>query len=1162
MFRSKWLRTACAGTLVGALGAQAALLVHESFTYTPTGSFLVGAVQYAANNCNGGTGFATSPVNGWFNPLASSALRPKVFASGLSYPAGVGLAAPSGKNWRMLKTDGTFGIGYAGRYMAAPIDFGANGTYYISFLIQSAPTNQNGFLYVQLADAAGNVQAMSGLTGTMRARMGYGYTGFTVDSSSTLSTNDVYMLVGKITTAAGTNSDTYQLFYYKVGTDIVPSSEPTSWTQTYRTNLANASAVAIGIAGGDASPNPYPGGFASNMLDEIRIGTTWFDVTGNKTTPTINTNPVAASITYGQTLASATLSGGSAIVGGLTAVGGSFAFTSPGTVPTVGTSSQPVTFTPIDSTAFNTASASINVTVTKATPTLLAAPTAADLSYGQALSASVLSGGAASVPGTFAFVTPATTPGTGTSTQSVRFTPTDSANYDILIFGVNVTVNKATPTVTLPPTASALVYGQSLSASVLSGGAASVPGSFAFASPATAPNAGTGAQAVNFTPTDSANYNTVALNVNVTVSKATPILSVAPTAAAITLGQTLAAATLSGGSASVPGSFAFTAPATAPGAGTASYQVTFTPADGANYNTFTLNVSVTVNKATPTITTAPTAAAITYGQALSASSLGGGAASVSGTFAFTTPATAPATGTASQPVTFTPTDTVSYENVSLSVSVTVNKATPVISAAPTASTIIEGQALSASVLSGGSASVAGSFAFTTPATVPALGTTSQSVTFTPTDTGNYNTTTTNISVTVAVNQPPVLANIGQKVVNEGQSLSFNVTATDANGTVPQLAVRGLPVGASFTITTNSLTAQGAFSWTPTNGAYGIHPVLFTVTDGRTEDSESIRIYVGHTNESLCSGIPCSLSNWAPSISAVLASTTNAAAEIAWDSVDGALYNLFTTTNPYASNASWSVVGGTHEGNGNTNEVTDGSLGSSTKRYYRLALAGDAPGTNKVWAVIRNTAPAGFTMYAPPVRVDGSLDGEFGQMLAGTLTGDDDGVGGAGDEVFILQTNGAWRTLYLDSTGVWRESDGSPSAYKLSAGQGLLVKRSVPSTAQITATGPVGNDATQTNRVVPGWNIVGLSQGVSLPIKSAMASANPVGAGDELDADMLIMMNSDGSWRRMMYVQGWGSPYDGTWFDLQTFQTVTNKFEPGAAAYYYRQPSGGNADIRF
>jgi hypothetical protein len=82
-----------------------------------------------------------------------------------------------------------------------------------------------------------------------------------------------------------------------------------------------------------------------------------------------------------------------------------------------------------------------------------------------------------------------------------------------------------------------------------------------------------------------------------TVSKADPNVTTWPTATAIPYGRTLASSTLSGGAASVAGSFAFTAPATTPPVGTAAQSVTFTPADTANYNSVSGTASVTVNPA-------------------------------------------------------------------------------------------------------------------------------------------------------------------------------------------------------------------------------------------------------------------------------------------------------------------------------------------------------------------------------------------------------------------------------------------------------------------------------------------------------------------------------------------------------------------------------------
>jgi hypothetical protein len=222
----------------------------------------------------------------------------------------------------------------------------------------------------------------------------------------------------------------------------------------------------------------------------------------------------------------------------------------------------------------------------------------------------------------------------------------------------------------------------------------------------------------------------------------------------------------------VPGAFAFTTPTTAPAIGTASQGVTFTPTDTLNYQTVTTSASVTVSKATPSITTPPSATAIAYGQTLSASTLRGGVASVPGVFAFTTPTTAPTVGMASQGVTFTPTDTLNYKTATTSASVTVSKTTPLITTPPTATDIIYGQSLASSTLSGGVTSVPGAFTFTTPTLVPSVGTASQGVTFTPADTANYLNAATTATVNVMVT-PPIPMSVAPKPIESWRTLSFS-----------------------------------------------------------------------------------------------------------------------------------------------------------------------------------------------------------------------------------------------------------------------------------------------------------------------------------------------------------------------------------------------------
>jgi len=406
-----------------------------------------------------------------------------------------------------------------------------------------------------------------------------------------------------------------------------------------------------------------------------KSGSQTYTLVISKATPTVSASawPTASAITYGQTLASSTLSGGTG------SVPGSFAFTTTTTTPAVGTAAQSVTFTPTDSTDYSSVTGTVSVTVNKATPTVSASawPTASAITYGQTLASSTLSGGTGSVPGSFAFTTTTTTPAVGTAAQSVTFTPADSTDYSSVTGTVSVTVNKATPTVSPSawPTASAITYGQTLASSTLSGGTGSVAGSFAFTTTTTTPAVGAAAQSVTFTPTDSTDYSSVTGTVSVTVNKATPTISASawPTASAITYGQTLASSTLSGGTGSVAGSFAFTTTTTTPAVGTAAQSVTFTPADSTDYSSVTGTVSVTVNKATPTVSASawPTASAITYGQTLASSTLSGGTGSVAGSFAFTTTTTTPGVGAAAQSVTFTPTDSTDYSSVTGTVSVTV-----------------------------------------------------------------------------------------------------------------------------------------------------------------------------------------------------------------------------------------------------------------------------------------------------------------------------------------------------------------------------------------------------------------------------------------------------------------------------------------------------------
>ncbi len=92
---------------------------------------------------------------------------------------------------------------------------------------------------------------------------------------------------------------------------------------------------------------------------------------------------------------------------------------------------------------------------------------------------------------------------------------------------------------------------------------------------------------------------------------------------------------------------------------------------------------------------------------------------------------------------------------------------------------------------------------------------------------------------IAPNQPPILEPIGNKTVNEGQTLNFTILASDPN-TEDTLTYSAdpLPRGASFDANSHSLT------WKPDFTQSGIYAVTFTVRDpdGLT-DSETVNITV-------------------------------------------------------------------------------------------------------------------------------------------------------------------------------------------------------------------------------------------------------------------------------------------------------------------------------
>jgi PKD repeat protein len=112
------------------------------------------------------------------------------------------------------------------------------------------------------------------------------------------------------------------------------------------------------------------------------------------------------------------------------------------------------------------------------------------------------------------------------------------------------------------------------------------------------------------------------------------------------------------------------------------------------------------------------------------------------------------------------------------------------------------------------------------------------VTFIASDSQDTDSETITITVTGA-NRAPVLAGIGDKGINENQTLSFSISATDADNDTISYSAQNLPAGAVF--------ADNTFTWTPTYEQAGTYQVTFIASDSQDTDSETITITVNGTN---------------------------------------------------------------------------------------------------------------------------------------------------------------------------------------------------------------------------------------------------------------------------------------------------------------------------
>ena len=404
----------------------------------------------------------------------------------------------------------------------------------------------------------------------------------------------------------------------------------------------------------------------------------------------------------------------------------------------------------------------------------------------------------------------------GSHTLSVTFTPTDATNYTTTTGTVTLTVNQAVPVLSWAAPAP-ITYGTALSATQLDA-AANVPGAFAYSPSASSVlSAGSHTLSVTFTPTDATDYATATASVTLTVNQAVPVMSWAAPAP-ITYGTALSVTQLSA-NANVPGDFAYVPSlGTMLSSGSHTLSVTFTPTDTADNATATASVTLTVNQAVPVLSWAAPAP-ITYGTVLSTTQLNA-TANVPGSFAYSpSPGRMLLAGSQTLSVTFTPTEGTNYTTTTGTVTLTVNQAVPVLSwAAPVP--ITYGTALSSTQLSA-TANVPGAFPYSPSASsVLSAGSHTLSVTFTPTDTTNYATSTATATLSV-IQATPRITWVPEYAIAVGAALGpgqLNATATVPAGTA---------------------AVAGSFAYSPGTGTVfnspGPQTLSVTFTPSDTED---------------------------------------------------------------------------------------------------------------------------------------------------------------------------------------------------------------------------------------------------------------------------------------------------------------------------------------
>ena len=505
--------------------------------------------------------------------------------------------------------------------------------------------------------------------------------------------------------------------------------------------------------------------YLSAEVDKHHQQITWNPATELKTTDVVSFDATTSAAAAGLSVRYEVVEGDAATVNAET---GALTIIKDGTVTIKATAAGNTSY-------YDAEPVSKTFTISKVTPEITTVPTATAMTLPNTnLSDCALTGGVASVAGTFAWADNTIDAAYNNAGYVVVFTPENTNWYAATTCVVVVPVNKASQTIVWDFNELEMFCNAQITFDAHSStGLAELPVSYTTSDETIAYVDGNNhlniikGGEVTITATQSGNAIYAAaepVSKTLTINRFAPTIVSLPNASTMKIGRVLSDASLTGGRAElnggvVEGSFSWADGNTTVMnvAGTFSKQIVFTPANTNFYESVSATMAVTVEKYAPDITHNLQGSGITYGQPLSESVISGTitatdnvkipSVNVEGTYAWSNPEQIVNAGeNTTALVRFTPANTDWYEAVDVAVPLTVAKAVSV--ATPSAANIVYGQKVSESVLT--NSGTTGTWAWTDEKAEDVLATGTYdglAVHFTPSS-GNYTEQDGTVSLTV------------------------------------------------------------------------------------------------------------------------------------------------------------------------------------------------------------------------------------------------------------------------------------------------------------------------------------------------------------------------------------------------------------------------------